>query len=380
MKARIILLAALLFVSFNVTFAQNDLDSRLREAVNCIDNGLTTQGIRLLEEVVKDYPKDFVANYELAYAYNIAEDNKSAYAQLKKMKKFKNLTDQYYQLKGALEDEMGNPDEAMKTFQKGLKQFPESGLLHVETGIMYQKSKQYDQALEMYEKGMTVAPTFASNYFRAANLLIGSSLPIWGLTYGEIYMLLDPTSPRADYISEQLVNFMLNSITLTDTSADIALGKQFNIFFDSKSGKMIMPYEVIYSLYADLNNKSTAFIHKDSIDIDLLIAMHRNLMHTFTGTKLDTTDNSSTNYSQAVGDPVFPYLQRLEKEGLFNIYCHLLYRALVPNEWFDNHQSEVEKCLSWMHYHPFTMTHENAFNRTTAKGYDMLSHKDKDGE
>lgn len=62
MKARIILLAALLFVSFNVTFAQNDLDSRLREAVNCIDNGLTTQGIRLLESAVKDYPKDFVAN------------------------------------------------------------------------------------------------------------------------------------------------------------------------------------------------------------------------------------------------------------------------------------------------------------------------------
>ena len=371
MKARIILLAALLFVSFNVTFAQNDLDSRLREAVNCIDNGLTTQGIRLLEEVVKDYPKDFVANYELAYAYYISEDVENAYARIKKMKKLKNLTDQYYQLKGSMEDEMGKPDEALATFQKGIKQFPSSGLLYVEMGIMYQKDKNYDQALAMYEKGMTVAPTYPSNYFRAADLLIGSSLPIWGLTYGEMYLLLDPTSARADYLSSRISDFLIKSTTITDTSANINLGKSFNIYMDSKSGKMIMPYEVIYSLYADLSAALPLLAHKDSLDIDILIAMHRSLMQHLTGSDGET----NTNYSQEIGDPVFPYLQRLEKEGLFDTYCHLLYRDLVPNDWFDNHKSEVEKCLSWMHYHPFTMTPENAFNRTTAKGFDMLKKK-----
>lgn len=376
MKARIILLAALLFVSFNVTFAQNDLDSRLREAVNCIDNGLTTQGIRLLEEAVKDYPKDFVANYELAYAYYISEDFENAYARIKKMKKLKNLTDQYYQLKGSMEDEMGKPDEAMATFQKGIKQFPSSGLLYVEMGIMYQKDKNYDQALAMYEKGMTVAPTYPSSYFRAADLLIGSSLPIWGLTYGEMYLLLDPTSARADYLSSRISDFLIKSTTITDTSANISLGKSFNIYMDSESGKMIMPYEVIYTLYADLSAALPVLAHKDSLDIDILIAMHRSLMQHLTGSDGET----NTNYSQEIGDPVFPYLQRLEKEGLFDTYCHLLYRDLVPNEWFDNHQSEVEKCISWIHYHPFTMTPENAFNRTTAKGFDMLSLKDKDEE
>lgn len=378
MKARIILLAALLFVSFNVTFAQNDLDSRLREAVNCIDDGLTTQGIRLLEEVVKDYPKDFVANYELAYAYYITKDFENAYARIKKMKKLKNLTDQYYQLKGSMEDAMGKPDEALATFQKGIKQFPSSGLLYVEMGIMYQKDKNYDQALAMYEKGMTVAPTFPSNYFRAADLLIGSSLPIWGLTYGEMYLLLDPTSSRADYLSSRISDFLIKSTTITDTLVNINLGKSFNIYMDSQSGKMIMPYEVIYSLYADLSAALPLLANKDTLDIDILVAMHRNLMQNFTGS--DDEGEATTNYSQAIGDPVFPYLQRLEKEGLFDTYCHILYRNLAPKEWFDNHQTEVEQCLRWMHYHPFTMTPDNAFNRTTAKGFDMMSLKDKDEE
>ncbi len=132
------------------------------------------------------------------------------------------------------------------------------------------------------------------------------------------------------------------------------------------------------SLYADLSAALPVLAHKDTLDIDILIAMHRNLMQHFTGSYDE--GKATTNYSQEIGDPVFPYLQRLEKEGLFDTYCHPLYRNLVPNGWFDSHQSEVEKCLNWMHYHPFTMTPENAFNRATAKGFDMMSLKGKDGE
>ncbi|MCQ2300444.1 MAG: tetratricopeptide repeat protein [Bacteroidales bacterium] len=353
--------------------AQSNFDARMRNAVEMMDQGLFPQAISQLEGVVKDYPKSFIPRYELAYAYLLNGDPQKAYTCLKKAKGCKDKTDQWYQLMGTMEDEyLNNPDKCMKTLQKGLKEFPNSGLLHVEMGVMHQIRKEYDEAGACYLGGIERDPMFTSNYFRAANLYLASSRPTWGLMFCEMYMLLDPYSERANAISKNLAEFMRQSVSITDSSISITLGKEYTITVDPDNMTFMMPFEVTYNLKASLSTIPAAIKGKTELDIETLTIMHRALMDEFT--KTDPERPESKSLSQKHGDILFPFLKRIDDAGFFDVYCHLLYRGMGDDaiEWLEDHQSELEDFHNWLLTTPFVITTQTAFTPRTAKAYNLL--------
>ena len=365
MKKFLFLISALMIgIGLN---AQGDLDLRMRSAIEKMDQGMYSNAISQLEGVVKDYPKLFVPRYELAYALMLNKDYQKAYDCLKKAKGCKDKTDQWYQLMGTLEDYLGSPDKCMKTFQKGLKEFPNSGLLHVEMGMAYQAREQYNEAVSHYLSGIERDPMFPSNYFRAANLYLSSSMPIWGLMLGEMYMLLDPYSQRADAVSSNLSGFMRQAVTLTDTSVNVKLGSQFNIFADPKTMAIMMPFEVSYSLHADLSAVPAAIKGRKTLDVETLTLMHRALMESFVA-------DSPKSLSQKHGDILFPYLKRIDEAGFFDVYCHLLYRGMGDEaaNWLQDHSFELEAFQKWLQQNRFVVTTATAFTPRTAKAFNML--------
>ncbi len=212
-----------------------------REAVKLMDNGDPDKAIVLLDSAKKFDSGNYLFDYEIGFAYNIKKDYKKAIEYFQKALSYPNANDQCYQMLGNTYDEDGNKEKALAAYTDGLKKFPLSGPLHMETGIIYHNEKNYTEAVKWWEKGVKVAPTYPSNYFQLASLFAYTEHRIWTFFYGEIFMNLEPSSKRSQQMSELLFETYKKSITvLSDTSArvdftnsEISLdpGKEFKIPF-----------------------------------------------------------------------------------------------------------------------------------------------------
>ena len=86
--------------------------------------------------------------------------------------------------------------KASKVYAQGLKRFPDSGALYLEQGVVSGNAGHYDEAVAFFEKGISVAPMFPSNYYRAAQFYAYSTSKVWSQIYGEIMMNLLPSGDR----------------------------------------------------------------------------------------------------------------------------------------------------------------------------------------
>ncbi|HEY8387001.1 MAG TPA: hypothetical protein VIK74_00275, partial [Parasegetibacter sp.] len=94
--------------------------------------------------------------------------------------------------------------ELDKLYKKGLKKFPESGVLYNEYGEILFAKADYD-AIKYWEKGIEVEPNFPGNYYNAAKFYYFTTDKVWSLIYGEIFVNLESYSQRTAEIKSILL-------------------------------------------------------------------------------------------------------------------------------------------------------------------------------
>ncbi|MBK7434966.1 MAG: tetratricopeptide repeat protein [Chitinophagaceae bacterium] len=206
-----------IFYGLDSTAQRNKKDSAtycITRAINLEDQGKPADAIAWIRKAQKLEPKNINHDYELAYAYFLNKNLDQAIAILEKLLPRPTVNGKIYQLLGNTYDESGNPDKAMETYRAGLQRFPGSGELYLESGIIYLKRKDYDSAVSTFEKGIEMDPGFSSNYYRAAKLYLSSNEKVWGMIYGELFMLLEPMSERSKELSRLLYETYKKQIAL----------------------------------------------------------------------------------------------------------------------------------------------------------------------
>jgi tetratricopeptide (TPR) repeat protein len=249
----------------------------LLRAIKTMDNGDPSSAITTLDSARQMDPTDFVYDYEMAFAFQMLKDHNSAIKHLETAVRFANANDQCYQMLGNNYDYNGDRTKAIEVYKEGLKKFPNSGKLYVELGVIAQDEKEYDKAIECWEKGISVDPLYASNYYRLAKLFSLSTDRIWAIFYGEMFLNMEWNSKRTEEISKIIYNAYKQSISVTSDSSlkvDFARnmvlvnpGKDFQLPFDQVYG---LDFSVGISILlvsgkkelniATLNTARTAFI------------------------------------------------------------------------------------------------------------------------
>lgn len=210
------LIVVLFFITINL-FSQTNQEialSKAKEAIKLMDDGKIDESIVLLEECQKLDSNNFTYPYEIAFAHTLKKDYESAIKILKKLKKYKNINSQVYQMLGNSYSYMGKSKEAIKSYEEGMKVFPNSGNLHLEKGNVYLAQKNYNEAIKSYEKGIEIDPNYPSNYYRLAKLFLSSTDKLSGLIYGELFMNLERTTDRTREMSDLLYQTYKSSIIL----------------------------------------------------------------------------------------------------------------------------------------------------------------------
>lgn len=320
-----------------------------KEAVQLMDKGKIDESLILLQEARKLDSRSFDYPYEMAYAYCLKEDYNEAIKILKKIEKHKDVSDMLYQMLGNCYDYLGDSNEAVKTYEKGLKKFPDSGCLNLEMGNMQMAQNNYEKALYYFENGIDADPSFPSNYYWATKLFCDSEDEVWGMIYGEIFMNLERNSPRTVEISKLLHDTYINEIkVLSDSSISVSFSKNNTI----NPHNIKLPFGI--GIYEPILMLSIASI-KD-INMNTLNKVRSNFIDIYYSKNLDETRPNV----------LFAYQKKVKQAGHMDAYNHwILMQGDTTGflEWKLANEDKWNKFLEWFLLNPIKLDQKNKFLR-----------------
>lgn len=325
------------------------------QAVRLMDNGRYEESIKLLKEAQQLDPTSFAYPYELAYAYYIQKDYKKAKKYLESSLKYKDVNENAYQLLGNTYDYLGKSKKAIKTYEKGLTLFPNSGNLYLEMGVMQIKNQEYQKALFYFEKGIEVAPTFPSNYYWAAKIFLGSSEEVWGMIYGEMFINLEPTTKRSAEISKLLYKTYKNEIQfLNDSSFSVSFSQNMTIDINNLEdiNNLKPPYGV--SVYEP--TLMFSIIGQKKINLNSLITIRNKFVDNY----------FSNGHDKKYPNVLFSFQKQIKDAGHFEAYNYFILGQGdedAVQKWLSENEEKWQSFVDWFVDNKININESNKFFR-----------------
>ena len=338
MKNLVLLIICAVF-SF-ASLAQTEEDkatakSKAREAIKLMDEGMYDESIALLKEGEALDPTSYLYPYEIALAHVFKKEYKKALKILEKTKTYEGANSQIYQLIGNCYSYLEQPEKAIKEYEAGIELFPDAGNLHLEKGNIYLIQEDYNEALLNYERGINAEPSFASNYYWAARIMMSSSDKLSGVIYGEIFMNLERTTSRTQEMSELLLDTYRSSVTLGDNTTSISF---CDLVIDagdlSSDGELELPFCAVFE-----KSFALSVLGYSEVDLASLVAMRRKFVENFFSEDAEKYPNVLFNYHKEMYDA-----------GVLDAYNYYLFQIGAQeefDEWQSAHEEEFNQLVAW---------------------------------
>ncbi|HRP32990.1 MAG TPA: tetratricopeptide repeat protein [Agriterribacter sp.] len=184
-------------------FAQQSTDSLQASGRAYMRTGDWGNAIIMFNRALQQKPKDIGLRNDIAYTYFLQRDFAKALETIKPVIEEKDADVKSFQIAGTIYRAIEELKEGDRAYTKGIKKFPESGVLHSEYGELLWQKKDAD-AIIQWEKGIAVDPNYAGNYYHACRFYYFTTDKIWSLIYGELFVNLESYTMRTAEIKHIL--------------------------------------------------------------------------------------------------------------------------------------------------------------------------------
>jgi len=331
---------------FTVFAQENPAAKEINEAIKEMDAGNFSQSRVILEGVLQQDSSNYDAWYEYAYSYYMQKDYAKAVQIMQTQTDHPEATDQLWQMIGNSQDIMGNPDEALATYTKGMERFPHSGRLYVESGNIFLIKGETEKAIPYYEKGIQMAPEFPSNYYRLARIYCNSENEIWGVIYGEIFINLERNTQRTREMSAILYQTYQNAFLFGKDGVGTSFAQDmspFSMAFESTMANAAALYQ--------LDSK------KASINVASLLSIRKEFMRSWL----------QSESAKQFPVQLFEFWQSIDDMNFFECYHYWVF-SQAPNEQFEKWRKANETnfgyFVKWYNPNPIVITEANYFSRS----------------
>lgn len=214
MKKTILLFATAILLGSGLHAQINDHDRYLEEGIKLFDNGDYKGAIERYQKALEIDKTSPAVNYEMSSTYfNLKEYDKAIEYSEKVISKNKLYVDQAYIIKGSAEDMMGKPKDAMKTYKKGIKDYPENHLLLFNLGYTAYKIKEYKEAQNALQKATTIKPSHASSHLLMAYVMDEQGSRVRAILALYNFLLLEPEGNRAEAAYKMLAGLQKKGVS-----------------------------------------------------------------------------------------------------------------------------------------------------------------------
>jgi tetratricopeptide (TPR) repeat protein len=201
-----ILLAVFLLIS-TCGFSQVAPDAfELHEtAKTFLRQGDYENAILVLNRALLMQPNNLEMTKDLLFSYYVKRDFVKAIEIGKVLVEREDADVQSFQMLGMTYKSIAEEKEAEKLYKKGLKKFPNEGILYSEYGDLI-AAKQIEAAIKLWEKGVEVDPNNVNNYYHLSKYYADKGNTIWSILFAETFLNMESFTAR----STELKNLLLD--------------------------------------------------------------------------------------------------------------------------------------------------------------------------
>ncbi len=220
----------LLFIAL-AGFAQQTQDAAtLHEtAKGFLKQGDYENTILVLNKALQLQPNDPEISRDLLYTYYLKRDFAKALEIGKPLAERADADITTLQMMGLVYKSIAENKEAEKLYKKGLKNYPDAGILYSEYGDLLAE-KEPDNALKLWEKGIEADPNHSSNYYHVAKQYAQSGNSLWSILYAEMFLNMESFTARStemkNLLLQQYKKFFVSGYTAPP--APVVKGKKKN--------------------------------------------------------------------------------------------------------------------------------------------------------
>ncbi len=321
MRLTVIFLLLLSLVARHPAHAQQDIAQIRQTAQTFQRQGDYANALLVLNRGLQSDPKNIEVLTDIAYVQFLQRDFASARETVKPLTDREDAQVRTFQVAGNIYKGVEEVKECERVYRKGLKKFPNSGALHAELGELLWAKKEPEDAINAWENGIRVDPSYSGNYYHAAKYYYAMADKVWSLVYGETFVNLESYSTR----STEIKTLLLESYKKFFTQSEVF--KQYN-------ARKKTPFE---EAYLETLGKQATLAAQGITTASLTMIRTRFL--------LDWFDAYGTRFPHRM----LEQQQFLVREGMYEAY----------NQWLFGAVSNI------LEYQQWTQTHPEAQNQFT---------------
>lgn len=278
-------------------------DSPLETARTFMRSGDFDNAILVLNNAIKQDANNLDLKKDLVLAYTYKRDFAKALELVKPLVEGNDADEQTFQVAGNVYRALALYKDGEKMYKKGLKKFPNSGPLYSEYGEMLWDNKDYS-AINQWEKGIEVAPSYAGNYYNAASYYYFTKDKVWTLIYGEIFVNMESLTERSTEMKKMLLDTYKQKL-FTDVDSK-----------DKKKSDFEKAVAETYDKQSSLTAKGITLETLNMIRTRFILDWY-------------------ANYAKKFPFKLFDYQQQLIREGMFEAYDQWLFGPVNNLAAFD---------------------------------------------
>lgn len=319
------------------------------QARQYLSNGNLRQAIPLYQQAIAIAPDQMILYRDLANAWYLSGNYEQADKTIEPVLESGRADEQCYQIAAASKNAQKEDKKVKKILSKGIEKYPHSGLLYHEWGKFYDDQNLEEEALQKWLAGIAADPAYRINYYEAARTYILTKKPVWALLYGEIFINMEPNTPRS-YETRKLVMAAYKKIFTSAATEVQAFGKNAK-----KETADDFEAAVLQTLM------KLAPVVSDGVNAENLIMLRTRFL-------MDWQHTCALKYPFTL----FSYQDDLLRYGYFDAYNEWLFGKVENIQqhegWLKFHPQAIPSLEKWQGAHPLRPAFSDSYNDAKLKG------------
>jgi tetratricopeptide (TPR) repeat protein len=339
---RITLLVLLSAIPFLSAYSQSDGSSAdlLKQGVALHDKKDYEGAIKLYDEIIKNDPNHFAAQYEKSFSlYSLGKYEECINLCKAIIKQFPKEEDgrKVYVNYGSSLDAIGKPAEAVRIYSEGIKKFPNSYLLYFNRGITQYLQKEVDKATADFQRSVSLNPIHASSHQFLAYCVIAKNKIAAAMSLAT-FLMIEPQGQRAEKNLKIFLQLIGSNVekkdekNITITLSPDVLDKKRNKEDDFGMTEMLLSMNVALDLGDEKKNLGPAQKLKEKLDIIAGISAGGKKKGFFTKFYL-------------------PFFKQLSADSLAQTAAYIIYGSSAEEEiqnWIKENKTSTDAFYSWL--------------------------------
>ena len=151
-------------------YKNNDLENRLNFALACVEKNNLEKASNIYEKILKKYPNNFDANFNLGTILAKKNDLEKSVNLLEKAAIINPNLEKIFNNLGLIYLNLGNSEKALENTKKAIKLNTNSSIAYNHLGLIYSNLGNISEAIESYSKSLKFNPSNISVNYNLGNL------------------------------------------------------------------------------------------------------------------------------------------------------------------------------------------------------------------